>query len=236
MTALGPDADVKPGLRARWVLVIALAAMLVLFGLAMLAARHAGADHGTYPDWLAAFATLAAFGAAGVAGWYAHRALLVEQARDKARDDQQARAQAELVAAWVDTGPIYGASDAGNAIGGLQVTSVWIMVRNASQLPVTNVDVALFHHLTDRLEPQLVGRRQIQLLAPEHAPVVAMGGNELAPMAVPPDTERGARVMLTFTDAGGRTWVRSTDGALRLAVLAGRTSDQLSRSDFTANG
>lgn len=64
------------------------------------------AGPGSYADWIAALATLAAFGAAIVAGWYAHRALSVEQARgvrrdhdDRDRERLELRAQAERIAA-----------------------------------------------------------------------------------------------------------------------------------------
>src|SRR5690349_3210224 len=97
-------------LSALKIVLFAAGAMIGLAVLAFLAAWCAGAEAGTTPDWLAAFATLGAFGAALVAGWYAHRALTVEQDRDRRRDQddrdrerRELRAQAERIAAWATT-------------------------------------------------------------------------------------------------------------------------------------
>lgn len=141
----------KPPLAARWVLLLAAIAVIGLFWAAVWIADLFGAEAGTTPDWVAAIATLAAFGAAVVAGWYAHRALRVEQDRDRVRDEVARSAQAAEVAAWGELGLFYEDAPQAFSLGAETRTlrpwdpvSLEVTVRNGSRLPVHNLWVQVY--------------------------------------------------------------------------------------------
>lgn len=171
-------------------------------------------DRSAFPAWLSSVATFAAFAAAAVAARYAAQVQARESRRDQARARDQRRAQADRVAAWVAQGPVYGTTGAGQAAGTLQVLKITVAVRNASELPVTNVDVAVYHYVKDRPEPAFIASIRHHLLPPGATTERVLALSEIAPLGIAPDVERGARVMAIFTDAGGRRWMRGTDAKL----------------------
>lgn len=61
-----------------------------------------GMDPGSLADWISAIATVAATVAAVFAGFYAYKALRIEQAGDAERHEDRRRAQAEQVNAWAE--------------------------------------------------------------------------------------------------------------------------------------
>lgn len=220
------DERPRRSLSAIQILLFALAAMVVLFGVAMFLAWCAAADEGTYPDWLAALATLAAFGAAVIAGWYAHRALLVEQARDGRREEddrerarRDLRQQAEKVAAW--SGPL----STSKSNGVVDRVNLDLAIRNASDLPITEVLI----QLTARLAPSTGNPRDASLMTLDslrrHLVPPAVAAQELtAPRALRdlvgdvlnqnPTHTLTILVELQFTDAANRRWIRRSDGTL----------------------
>jgi len=184
------------------------------------------AKAGSYADWLAALATLAAFGAATVAGWYAHRALMVEQARDerrgqddRARERRELRAQAERVAAWA-TNPLAAKTD-----GQYERPKIEILVRNATDLPITDAVMRLSARIGPRgaLSGQgafvSMGSITEILVPPSDAPLRSALDPGLADivrdlMNSNSNEHISIQVELTFTDASGRVWVRHQDGTL----------------------
>lgn len=123
-------------------LLYVVAGALLLFAVALVFGRIAGADGGSYADWLAATATLAAFGAAVIAARYAAGAFELETQREARWVENQQRAQASLVAAWPDKK--YFERDIPSAqirrLAG--ITKHGAYVRNASDLPVNDCEVA----------------------------------------------------------------------------------------------
>lgn len=207
------------------VLVVLIGALAVIVA-AMAIGTLMDADSGSYADWLAALATLAAFGAAVIAGWYAHRALMVEHARDERRDQddrdrerRDLRAQAEKVAAWA-THP-----SAAKSNGQYERPTVEILVRNTTDLPITDAVM----RLTARVGPHDALSRQGAfvplgsithiLVPPSDLPLsfsLKPGLADVVRDLMNSNTNEhiSVQVEMTFTDAGGRVWVRRQDGTL----------------------
>jgi hypothetical protein len=101
--------------------------VLVVAGLCKLAFAD-----GTYPAWLEAIATLAAFLATAIAVRYANGAYQLEELREQRWVGARDRAQASLVAAWAEIRPRPGKPS---------FPDIGCWVRNASVVPVTNVVV-----------------------------------------------------------------------------------------------
>lgn len=204
------------------VLVIA-AAGLIVFAAAFVG-HLMGADAGSYADWLAAIATLAAFAAASIAGWFAHRALRVEQARDRARDDLQTRSQAELVAAWVQM-VWFKAGGATTTPTKFVPSEYQLFLRNASELPVlvvTAVISARVHRPGGQAVHRL-GTMTLEILAPSgQAERRDLGQGvqekiEALNQALGEDERLSVTAGIAFTDTGGRHWIREDDGVLEPA-------------------
>lgn len=171
-------------------------------------------DRSAFPSWLSAVATFAAFAAAAVAARYAAQVQARESHRDQARARDQRRAQADRVAAWVSSGPVYGRAGAGKALDSLQIVSMTVAARNASQLPVTEVDIAVYHYVENQPDPVFVAAVGHHLLPPDDTTERLLAFSDIAPLSTPPDKDRGARVMVLFTDASGRRWMRGIDSTL----------------------
>lgn len=128
--------------RRRNPILLAVAGGLLLLGTGLCLGLVAGADAGTFPDWIAATATVAAFSAAAVAAWYAYGALKVEELREDRWLATQRQAQASLIAAW--PGELQHHWIGHDEMGGSIVKGyegVEVKLRNASDVPVTAVRV-----------------------------------------------------------------------------------------------
>jgi hypothetical protein len=205
--------------------------VLLVFAIAIGLGRLAGAGAGSYADWLAATATVAAFSAALVAARFAAEAvraardaLHIEQRRDQHRDEQALRAQAELVAAWVEDldGQMVRPGDVPYHVTEQEGQS--ITVRNASELPVTRVGLAFTLHVATHTQEGLqitnteIGLQELPIVPPG-TKNVDMGLDILVAFQRLWDeaqsaTTRRLRVGITFVDAGGRAWIREDDGRL----------------------
>lgn len=121
----------------------ALAAeILVVVGTAIMIGLFTGAETGSMADWVAAMATLAAFGAAILAARYAAGAFALESGRDAQFLAAQRRSQAALVAAWPEKFiPHWEHHQDGTSTVVEGITGGVAMLRNASDVPVTNVHV-----------------------------------------------------------------------------------------------
>lgn len=193
--------------------------------------RLAGADAGSYADWLAASATMAAFAAAIVAARFAAEAasatrgaLDVEQRRDQHRDEQALRAQAELVAAWVED--LGSEENPSSDVPYYVPEQEWqsITVRNASELPVTRVGLAFTLHVVKpspdglQVTNRKIGLQELPIVPPgtknvEMSLDIVASFQRLWEEAESASTRR-LRVGITFVDAGGRPWIREDDGRL----------------------
>lgn len=168
--------------------------------------------------WVEAGATVVAVGAAIYAGVYAKKAYDTETARDRRRDDDRRRAQADCVAAWCDRYDYAPAEPprAYNSGGALVVTGGrsrpgWnYYLRNASDVPVYDV-VVLF-----RIGAQSLGTDAVDVLPPGEEPVSRDVPEHVRTQATSAAHEHGEiiRCVVSFRDAAGRRWRRSTDGRL----------------------
>ncbi len=100
-----------------------------------------------FPSWLEALSTLAAFGAAGVAVYFAIQTQRLETKREQRIEQSLVRDQASRVAAWFDYVAIETMTDVRG--GGALATSIrgammgrsrvaGVYLRNASDLPVSS--------------------------------------------------------------------------------------------------
>lgn len=131
-------------------IVCLLGVCSAVLGAALCVGSAVDAAPGSYPDWLAAFATLAALAAASYAAVETSGAFALERKRDRQNQDDRRRHQAELVAVLAGRvswqGPRVDHRFEPGIPTARAVTGVWrpddiiVVVRNASSMPI--------HHLT----------------------------------------------------------------------------------------
>lgn len=213
----GPGTDV--------ILLTAASVVLLTIGVASTSWWVAGRPDDEWPAWIEAGATVAAVGAAIVAGFYAARAFGLEHQREARWEDQQSSAQAALVAAWpgnfsVDGG---GSNSYGGTSGPPRLTHVRVHIRNASSAPVTQVwvDATLVVDQPDGQRRIHFARHQVaRVLAPESEPdapwVEGDQHVDLTQFVGGMEADYWAEVAITFRDAGGRDWKRLAEGQLVL--------------------
>lgn len=213
-------------------LLTVFAGACVVFAASMVIGLAVGADPGSFADWLAAVSTLAAFGAAVVAARYAAGAFDLESVREQRWVDNERSSQARQVAAWAGvkevenraSGSVPGVFDKLFESGILPRTSTLegVYLRNASDLPVTQVSIRLF------LADEPAGRMRLGVIPPAGVPLFVRTPNE---MKVPANPEvldiDGAEptVGLAFVDAAGRQWCREPDGTFHDSWPAWVTED-----------
>ncbi|GEP38874.1 hypothetical protein NPS01_25370 [Nocardioides psychrotolerans] len=213
-----------------------------MLSLAMLATWRSGGAWADVAGWIEALATLAAFSAAVVAAVVVSRTFEVERARDD-------RAQASLIAAWT-TGETEG-DYAIDPVTELEVdrgiTFVQVAVRNASPVPVRNVQVRLDLQAvpvrpTSREDSgtthasRYFGTADIETLPPEdereiHWVTARMPVDPLAPEFPREHTVR-FHLSMRFTDAAGYTWERDHIGRLTRIAAPRPTAVPMGRPDY----
>lgn len=194
-----------PALNTRslqFLVLTVIAATSGIVAVAFLTGWALGADPGSYADWLAAFSTLAAFAAAGIAVYFAHQAYRLEERRDEARLQSEVSRQAELFAAWpgnheheVTLRSFQGQE---RNWGTQVIPSVYF--RNASDLPVTDVSATV--SFKDLDETTLT----IAHVPPSEAPVtrsLKVEGLDHKSLE-----EQQPTIALEFVDATGQRWLR----------------------------
>lgn len=150
--------------------------------------------YSAFLPWVEPLATVGALVAASVAAIYAARVYRREVVRDERIERREWQAQASLVAAWLAVGPVRSRSGTS--------TKFALWVRNASELPVT--DVRVEHYLNAPVSgPDVV---DMYTVGPARDPVYLV-------MAVP-DAEPNLGVLLEFVDSSGQRWARYPDGTL----------------------
>lgn len=192
-----------------------------------------GADRDELAGWVEAGATAAAFLAAAVAAVFAAGAFRLESRREERWEDQQRSAQAGLVAAWfevrVEKWTVDTPRDGALAFltpnsGTHSVPSV--AYRNASDVPVTQVRVDLMVASVDPDSRERIvkefGVLNRELIPPsrEHGywdldePMARARTGLFAEAAELGYEHTVTQVMLEFTDAAGRRWLRDFSGEL----------------------
>lgn len=180
--------------------------------------------------WVEALATVAAFGAAIVAALLVRKTLELELDREDRRREDDASSQAALVAAWPDAADV---EVEYNVLSELEepklVVGVFVFVRNASQVPVTEVEVTVAvrgrpwspaQEDDPTAWPLVTGTMTRAYLAPKEQaerwqvwcpePLPLPNGTENVDDEVAIDIEFG------FTDAAGRRWLRTSTGLTQL--------------------
>ena len=154
-----------------------------------------------FPVWLEAISTSLAFMAAAVAAIYAARVYKRESARERRLEEAQRRAQASLISGWVDT--VQRRADPRPSVGREYETVACVYLRNASELPVFEVEIAL-RGTSVQPDPTVA----LEVLPPSDKPKL------VGPEDFDFDWDGDGRVSLTFTDSSGKTWRRLANGQL----------------------
>ncbi|USX56215.1 hypothetical protein [Lentzea sp. HUAS12] len=155
-----------------------------------------GLDWGNVPSWASAFVSLLALCSAVFAATQAWRALKIQQAGDRRAEaelrkrlDEEQRAQAAKVSAWVS---MVRDSTTDTAIAN---------VRNASELPVYDLTAQIC------LDGRMVETLDAGVLPPNSEPL-------RRPLTSSGRSVDRWGVTLTFRDSAGLSWHRGQDGAL----------------------
>jgi len=213
-----------------------LIGMLGAVGIAVAIGRVSGAATGSMADWVAATATVAAFGAAIIAARYAAGAFHLESSREAQLLSAQRRSQAALVAVWPDRFiPNWEHNHDGTSTVVEGITGGVAMLRNASDVPVTNghvdftVILAYADGLADADIRYLVGEdlavlppsadpREIRWSVASHAVMIpgvpTLGDGQDYPDCGTYDPSRLVVDDITFRDAAGVLWHRDRVGHL----------------------
>lgn len=193
--------------RTAWIWAASAAGMALTGGVAWATWRQSGQAWSGFADWLAAWATLFGVGAAIVAGFYAARAFRLESERERRAGEQQVRAQASLVAAWWGEGPMPPDANAARRFMG---PPSGVFLRNASEVPVTEVSVSVRRPDSGTM----LEKMDVGILGPTSESVLRAPSRDTWDLyRAMPDGVR-PNVTLSFRDAAGARWVRTPDGAL----------------------
>ena len=201
--------------RALAVALVCAVGVAGVLGLAALGWRWADDPRGNYASWLAAIATVAAFLAAIIAAFYAAGAFRLESERENRWLEEQRRAQASLVAAWIGSAelPIVGGggfSPYAEAAMRASNTAEGVYLRNASDVPVTQLQYRLF------LGFQPCGTRWYGTFPPAADPIFVPFRDADTTLANDGSQVIGGEyeVGISFRDAAGYIWYRAPNGRL----------------------
>lgn len=211
MSAPNPRAD-HTGPGTRTIMITTLAVVIATLALSVLVWRLLDRPIGELPGWIEAGATVAAVGAAIVAGFYAARAYGLEHQRERRYEDTQLSAQASLIAAWP------GGSGFAGQDGRTFFRQVQATLRNASDLPVTDVSVN-FHMILGNDHPD--DGRLIATYRAEHLPpdtllpiILDLRSSQDTRVWVPTGKQPRVVVDVTFRDTATIEWHRTMKGEL----------------------
>lgn len=216
------------------IMLAATSVVLLTIGISSTAWWLAGRPTAEWPAWIEAGATLAAVGAAIVAGLYAARAFRLESDREHRWEKDNRATQASRVVAWPlemqwRKGPF---DEQTGQYPVMEVSGLNVRVRNASDLPVAKVRLAatIVVGRADGFAEELdFGSTAFFSVEPETTTDVVVSATHgdairlVTTQRVDPRYE--TRVFLQFVDAAGRSWTRRLhEGELRDAgTLADRT-------------
>lgn len=200
------------------VVVMCLLGMTAVAGIAIVGWNWAGGNgtRAQFAAWLEATATIATVVAAVAAAVFAAGAFKLETDREEQFRRDQRKHQAERVAAWFDWEWTERPESA--YARAARVRRPVVRVRNASDLPVTEV------HVTVRLAGSTLGRMTHPLVPPDQDLIevnaeIKEGLDEFNAYRDSADVdledlESQPCVDISFTDSGGRRWKRHHGGQL----------------------
>ncbi|AXE37576.1 hypothetical protein [Acidipropionibacterium virtanenii] len=188
-------------------------------------------DPGSLADWISAVATVAATVAAVFAGFYAYKALGIEQAGDAERHEDRRRAQAEQINAWAEhlRPGSHGSGPTGSDPNRVRLV---VKLQNLSNAPVYAVRLGFIlgrrpreGEVPDGVNPP---KRPLYadwefLLPPTDGPLVLVEFNWRAVQAWQDwrlkqealnHMDARPYVELTFQDGSGTWWLRDARGRL----------------------
>lgn len=194
------------------IVLAALSVVLLTTSLSTTAWWIAGRPVSEWPAWMEAGATLAAVGAAIVAGFYAARAFRLEFQRERRWEETQRSAQASLVAAWP------GGSGMSTENHQAYYNSLSATIRNASELPVTDVQLN-FYMITDSRQEDdgaLIAGYKTDYIPPSTAVPINITPLKPSEGGVVIAHEKRPKVMveLTFRDTSSVEWIRTVRNEL----------------------
>ncbi|UUW88455.1 hypothetical protein [Pimelobacter simplex] len=203
------------------IVVICLLATAGTMIFAVIGRDWARSEREDVAQWIMAAASVVTLVAALVAAWFAGSAYRIEAAREDRLLEDARKSQASRVAAWLGTVEVDvlvpGPSGTPNRTR--THNRDVILIRNASDLPVTTV--TLWIHFED----VGISAEFVPLVPPASAPYVhrlsedtrsawgeaiEMYHDANTPTLVPPTLT----IDISFTDAAGRRWTRRADGEL----------------------
>lgn len=179
-------------------------------------------DWGDVPTWTSTVVSAVALGAAWFAARASWKVLKIETERDNDADEREQRAQADLVAAWLD---IYDLDD----------SAEWhVCLANESKVPIYDVDVVVksavypnsLAHTSSVYSPVVPPGRtflpfpEVPMHTYDEVERLAEDNDDPRPPEVDSvmDSEFGIRLLhkvsFTFSDAAGIKWERSRLGIL----------------------
>ena len=174
--------------------------------------------------WVEAGATVAAVGAAIVAGFYAARAYGLEHQREVRWETDVRAAQASRVAAW----PIQLLFEHASRLDSdgfevevpVRIKNAVVNLRNASDMPITQTRIvvtAVVIHPDGSVEVLNVVDVEHGSVEPETTEELIIPVSDPESLAVlMTDVDRELQIYLQFTDIVGRSWARrATNGELR---------------------
>ena len=163
----------------------------------------------TVANWVMAVTTALALFAAVWAGHTARRLHVIEQGRDRDREQAAERKQADLVAVWVSWNglrvPLSLPSGA--------TSPASLAVQNGSAVPTYDVQV------TYSEAGVALGIQSFHIISPtgsqaHYREIKCDGVLQRLDEPRAPDVRLDLRVSITFTDAGGNRWIRESSGRL----------------------
>lgn len=197
-----------------WKIALVVAgAMALVVGVAKFLAAQGNDPHPSQlPAWIEAIATLAAFGAAAAAALLVSRTVSIELQRESDRLEVARSSQAVLVAAWI--GPVSFVRGKQNEDTGLEpglyLRSVDVVVRNASQVPVSDVELHVIV-LIGRNRYRYDVSEEVGTLEPETTTQIPVDFDMRPPAEGAEDLEL-LEVNIHFRDAAGIVWERDRMG------------------------
>lgn len=221
--------------------------LILVTGLTAWGWRWAGTSRTELAQWAMAASSVWTLIAAVAAAVYAAGAFKLESDREDRWNDTQTRAQASVVAAWPEVIVWTTERDDDGYLVDVPIPqAVRVMLRNASDVPVSDVAITAVARLTDlqgrHLQSYDFGRATRELLPPTATPLHTTVGPEgdVTDWVYPEEvnfSQWRVFVSLKFTDAGGRTWVRNHDGILTDRTPAPpRATSSLTIASFFGDG
>lgn len=208
------------------ILLLALAGAAGTVALAWLTWWWAEQPRSKFPSWLEAWATVLGVCAAIIAGFYAARAFALESQREHRWEEQQRASQAALIGAWPGALVLNLKHSAEGDPYSLQVEDpedirgAQASLRNASPLPVTQVEVDFYLVLLDGnavgRDRRLLGSTRLSSLppSPDHLPVILDLNEDPHQRTATEAQHSELQVEIHFRDAAGQVWSRDAIGQL----------------------